>query len=157
MNSHKSSRINSKHPLSGNHINLRSRLLWNLRRVVHLHRRAGFAATWNEIQRDLTDGPDASIDRILNGSSREETGPAIFEKLAKTIADAAVRSNQPDRLKAWWLYRMMYSSRPLTEKLTLLWHNHFATSNRKLEDLSLMRQQNELFRTRTRSHRLVSC
>ena len=26
---------------------------WNLRRVVHLHRRAGFAATWSEIQRDL--------------------------------------------------------------------------------------------------------
>ncbi len=26
---------------------------WNLCRVVHLHRRAGFAATWNEIQRGL--------------------------------------------------------------------------------------------------------
>ena len=26
---------------------------WNLRRVVHLHRRAGFAATWGEIQRDV--------------------------------------------------------------------------------------------------------
>ena len=26
---------------------------WNLRRVVHLHRRAGFAATWDELQRDL--------------------------------------------------------------------------------------------------------
>jgi len=22
---------------------------WNLRRVVHLHRRAGFAATWDEL------------------------------------------------------------------------------------------------------------
>ena len=36
---------------------------WDLRRVVHLHRRAGFAATWSEIQRDLKDGPAASIDR----------------------------------------------------------------------------------------------
>jgi hypothetical protein len=26
---------------------------WDLRRVVHLHRRAGFAATWDELQRDL--------------------------------------------------------------------------------------------------------
>jgi hypothetical protein len=33
---------------------------WDLRRVVHLHRRAGFAATWAEIQRDLNDGPEAS-------------------------------------------------------------------------------------------------
>jgi hypothetical protein len=27
---------------------------WDLRRVVHLHRRAGFAATWDEIRRDHT-------------------------------------------------------------------------------------------------------
>ena len=38
---------------------------WDFRRVVHLHRRAGFAATWSEIQRDLKDGPRASIDRVL--------------------------------------------------------------------------------------------
>ena len=42
---------------------------------------------------------------------------------------------------------MLFTSRPLIEKMTLLWHNHFATSNRKLEDLSLMRRQNDLFRT----------
>jgi hypothetical protein len=31
---------------------------WDLRRVVHLHRRAGFAATWDEIGRDLKDGSE---------------------------------------------------------------------------------------------------
>jgi hypothetical protein len=36
----------------------------NVRRVVHLHRRAGFAASWSEIERDLTDGPDASVTRL---------------------------------------------------------------------------------------------
>ena len=45
----------------------RSRMPWDLRRVVHLHRRAGFAATWDELQRDLKDGPEASIDRLLEG------------------------------------------------------------------------------------------
>ena len=43
---------------------------WDLRRVVHLHRRAGFAATWDELRRDLKDGPEASIDRLLEGKSR---------------------------------------------------------------------------------------
>ena len=43
---------------------------WNVRRVVHLHRRAGFAATWGEVQRDLKDGPKASLDRVLAGPSR---------------------------------------------------------------------------------------
>ena len=34
---------------------------WDLRRVVHLHRRAGFGATWDELRRDLNDGPEASV------------------------------------------------------------------------------------------------
>ena len=51
---------------------------WDLLRVVHLHRRAGFAATWSELKRDLRDGPDKSIDRLLAGRSRE-TGIELFE------------------------------------------------------------------------------
>jgi len=119
---------------------------WNLRRVVHLHRRAGFAATWNELQRDLNAGPNASIDRLLNGSADKETVPDGFEQMSDIIADAAIQSHQPERLKAWWIYRMLFTADPLREKMALLWHDHFATSNRKLEDLSLMRRQNDVFR-----------
>jgi len=119
--------------------------------VVHLHRRAGFAATWEEIQRDLQEGPQASIDRVMNGTTCEKTYPEDFERMSASIAEAAVRSNQPERLKAWWLFRMLFTTDPLTEKLTLLWHNHFATSNQKLKDLSLMRQQNDLFRSLARA------
>ena len=36
---------------------------WNVERVVHLHRRAAFAATWSEVERDLREGPEAAIDR----------------------------------------------------------------------------------------------
>ena len=44
---------------------------WDLRRVVHLHRRAGFAATWAELQRDLKDGPQGCVDRVLAGGGFE--------------------------------------------------------------------------------------
>src|SRR5262245_58816442 len=104
---------------------------WNLRRVVHLHRRAGFAATWAEIQRDLKDGPKASIDRILTGTCRGEGQPKDFEATAALLAQQAVVIDEPNRLKAWWVYRMLFGPDPLGERLTLLWHNHFATSNRK--------------------------
>lgn len=124
---------------------------WNLRHVVHLHRRAGFAATWDELQRDLQEGPQASIDRVMNGTTCEKSYSEDFERMSATIAEAAVRSNQPDRLKAWWLFRMLFTTDPLTEKQTLLWHNHFATSNQKLEDLSLMHRQNDLFRSLARA------
>jgi uncharacterized protein (DUF1800 family) len=137
--------------------------LWNLRRVVHLHRRAGFAATWSELQRDLKDGPTKSIDRLLAGSTRTEGVPEDFTFVAGVLADRAVESeypaaplarvlesDNPARLKAWWLYRMFHGPDPLGERLTLLWHDHFATSNAKVRSLSAMRRQNELFRKHNR-------
>jgi uncharacterized protein (DUF1800 family) len=124
---------------------------WDLRRVVHLHRRAAFAATWKEIQRDLEDGPHAAIDRLLKGESRVEGVPDDFEKMAGVIGDAAVGSGNVNRLKAWWFYRMLFTPDPLGERLTLMWHNHFATSNVKIEDAALMRRQNAVFRACARA------
>jgi hypothetical protein len=118
---------------------------WDLHRVVHLHRRAGFAAAWDEIQRDLKDGPQASVERLLKGQSSMHT-PAEFDATANLLGDAAVASNEPGRLKAWWVYRMLFGPDPLGEKLALLWHDHFATSNAKVGDPAAMRKQNELFR-----------
>jgi hypothetical protein len=62
---------------------------WDVRRVVHLHRRAGFAATWNEIQRDLKDGPRASITRVLAGKARGEGVPANFNDVARLLAESS--------------------------------------------------------------------
>jgi uncharacterized protein (DUF1800 family) len=124
---------------------------WDLRRVSHLHRRAGFAATWAELQRDLKDGPQASIDRVLTGKARASGVPAEFEPTAKLLADAAVSSNDPGRLKAWWVYRMLFGPDPLTERLALVWHDHFATSNLKVNDLGAMHRQNDTFRKLARA------
>src|SRR5437764_2126772 len=78
---------------------------WDLRRVVHLHRRAGFAATWEELQRDLKDGPAASIERLLTGKAGMHS-PAEFGSTADLLADSAVAAGEIGRLKAWWFYRM---------------------------------------------------
>ncbi len=120
--------------------------LWNLRRVKHLHRRAALGATWTELQRDLRDGPEASITRLLEGKSRSLGQREDFESMARIIGDSAARSDDENRLKAWWLFRFLFTPDPLREKLALMWHNHFATSNLKVKDLRLMLQQNELFR-----------
>ena len=39
-------------------------------------------------------------------------------------------------LRAWWLYAMLEGGHPLREKLTLFWHNHFATSYAKVRSTS---------------------
>lgn len=124
---------------------------WNLQRVVHLHRRAGFGPTWQEAQRDLKSGVDAAVDRMLEGQACESGVPGKFNEMSDVILAAAVASNSPDRLKAWWLYRMVFTPDPLTERLTLMWHNHFATSNLKVNDLSLMDRQNQVLRNHGRN------
>jgi uncharacterized protein (DUF1800 family) len=115
---------------------------WDLRKAAHLHRRAGFGATWGELQRDLRDGPAASIDRLLRPAEPPEEEQQVLDVLRQGVLD----TNDAERLKAWWLYRIFYGGDPLREKLTLFWHGHFATSNHKVHSVPFMLRQNELFR-----------
>lgn len=118
---------------------------WSLRQVAHLHRRAVFGGTWSEYLRDLDGSPQDAVSRVLEGQNREEI-PDDFARLADLIGNAAVQQPNPDRLKAWWIYRVLYSPHPLQERLTLMWHSHFATSNQKVNNQLQMKRQNETFR-----------
>ena len=46
----------------------------------------------------------------------------------------------------WWLDRMVRTDQPLVERMTLIWHDWFATSNDGVGQQQLMLDQNELFR-----------
>jgi uncharacterized protein (DUF1800 family) len=115
---------------------------WDLAKVAHLHRRAACGATWKELHRDLKDGPKASVDRFLKPPTPTEDQQQVLDSLRQGV----LTSNDSDRLKAWWLYRLLYDTDPLREKLTLFWHNHFATSNRKVMSIALMLRQNQTLR-----------
>ena len=126
---------------------------WDIVRVAHLYRRASFTPDWNTIQRSLRDGWEKSIDELLGLSKPQqrdkelaEKSEAQFEQMATTIGDAAVGVSNADRLRAWWVFRMLMTPRPMVERMTLLWHNHFATSNHKVQDVSAMYEQNQLLR-----------
>ena len=119
---------------------------WDTRRAAHLHRRAAFGATYAEIARDVAEGPRAAVDRLLAGESRLDGVPDGFDELADMLAAGAVQSRQIERLKAWWLFRILHGPDPLTEKLALMWHNHFATSHAKVANVLAMHAQNETFR-----------
>jgi uncharacterized protein (DUF1800 family) len=123
---------------------------WDLRRVVHLHRRAGLGASWPELERDLRDGPEASISRLLEGRGRLHV-PHEFQRTANALAESAADSGDSVRLKASWIFRMLLGPDPLGERLTLMWHDHFATSNAKVDSLPAMHRQNEIFREHTRA------
>ena len=46
----------------------------------------------------------------------------------------------------WWLDRMVRSNQPLVERMTLIWHDWFATSNAGVGSQKWMLTQNSLFR-----------
>ena len=119
---------------------------WNFSRAKHLHRRAGFGATWSELQHDIQDGPHASITRVLDGKTGHDGYRENFESMSEIIGNSAANSTSGNRLVAWWLYRLLFSPHALREKITLMWHSHFATSNLKVDDLLLMFNQNTMLR-----------
>ncbi|HEY2839604.1 MAG TPA: DUF1800 family protein [Pirellulales bacterium] len=108
---------------------------WNLTRVLSLHRRAGFSATWAEAQRDLAEGHEAALSRILSGAA---TGPDGRKAVAiDAFCDAMFESyrangNALDPIRQAWFYRLIFSAWPLRERVLLAWHTHYATSEAKV-------------------------
>lgn len=115
---------------------------WSRREATHLLWRTGFGASAEEIQQVTQDGLDKTLDRLLNPPQES----AEFTKADALLRQAAFDSGNIADLKTWWLHRMVASANPLIEKLTLLWHNNFATSNAKVDSVTLMATQNDLLR-----------
>jgi hypothetical protein len=115
---------------------------WNLQRVGHLYRRAAFGATHGELETGLKAGPEALVVQLLKGGPGLVEFDADMEPLAANIA----RYNDAIHLRAWWLTRMLHSPHPLQEKITLFWHNHFATSYAKVQSARFMLGQYRLMR-----------
>ena len=49
-------------------------------------------------------------------------------------------------LRAWWVQEMLATPSPLTERMTLFWHNHFVSSQQKVRIARLMYGQNAMLR-----------
>jgi uncharacterized protein (DUF1800 family) len=136
-------------------------------RIEHLLRRAGFGAIQSELDHFIDIGFDATVDWLLDY-------PATPDKLTLYIQQpgfvgVTTRGTfSPNTVlvdaRQRWLFRMVHSLRPLQEKMTLFWHNHFATAYSKIagvygaaeatrlmaakadEDQNRQRGQIELFR-----------
>jgi hypothetical protein len=128
---------------------------WNLKWAAHFYRRAAFgmpprrgeaqreATSWELIQRAIEQGRDASIEELLVGGPGQDAFDKLLDGLGQRFAGS---DDQLDKLQGWWLYRMVHTPHPLRERMTLFWHNHFATSVAKVRRLSLMFGQNRLLR-----------
>lgn len=106
----------------------------------HLLRRIGFGPTKKEIKRVKNLGWDNYIDEQLNPASLDDS-----------VAEAKLPPPPDDFFDDYnwilrWYSRMAYSRRQLQEKMTLVWHEHFATSDSKVGNGGLMNIHEELLR-----------
>lgn len=98
--------------------------------VAHLLRRLGLGASRQEIEFYERLGVEGTIDRLINFEQYEEGFPVSVWEFATHRDETLVL--QPPHVVAWWVLRMMVTQRPLQEKLTLFWHDHFAVSAEKV-------------------------
>lgn len=118
---------------------------WSLKWAGHLYRRAAFAASWPELQQALRDGPDKTLERLLTPGKDVEEFDELVDDTTRGLS--LNRTNETlTEYQALWLYRLLQSPWPLRERMTLFWHNHFATSVAKVRQPALMQKQNALIR-----------
>ena len=113
-------------------------------RVAHLLRRFGLGAGKTELDIFAPLGVDGAISRLINYESVPEQFPATaWEFMA--YEDGKYQLDPP-QVTGWWALRMLLSQRPLEQRLTLLWHDHFSVSGEKVFDAPMMLQYLEVLR-----------
>jgi Protein of unknown function (DUF1800) len=115
---------------------------WSLKWAGHLYRRAALGVSLTDLRTAVTQGVEATVTRLFDG----EPGGEARYKLLISLGERVAKKESPDDLRGWWGYCLLYTPQPLREKMTLFWHNHFATSIAKVGRSNVMFAQNRLLR-----------
>ena len=110
------------------------RLLW----------RAGFGPRHGEAERLARLGLEGAVHSLTRPGRDRLKGPRPHDDHGRSLAPLDRWGH--DQL--WWLDRMVRTTRPLHERMTLVWHDWFATSRDGVGPARLMLNQNRLFRRR---------
>ena len=103
--------------------------------LAHLLRRAGFGASSDERASFAQMSYGEAVNRLVNYQLIPDTvdshlGEAGY--VGTTSAGAFLPNTVIADARQRWLFRMLHSERPLQEKMTLFWHNYFATGFTKI-------------------------
>jgi uncharacterized protein (DUF1800 family) len=129
--------------------------------TARLLRRAGFGATGPQIDAVANLDWSTYLDGVLGLDPDADPGALATPRPTPTTppmpaadADAAELQTflnemfvQMEEMTSWWVRRMAAVREPIHEKLTLVWHNHFATSAQKVPTAEWMGLQNQKLRT----------
>lgn len=122
--------------------------------------RAGFAPNADEIARYAPLAQRDAVERLLAEARTAAVTPPPGWIDEPIVAPRALRAMSEDErraerqrairqgleLRGWWLREMVATPSPLTERMTLFWHNHFVSAQPKVRWAQPMYRQNALLR-----------
>ncbi|HZZ11385.1 MAG TPA: DUF1800 domain-containing protein [Paraburkholderia sp.] len=128
--------------------------------------RTGFAPDDAELAQYIGLTREQAVDKVLASSRTEAVTPLpdwVVEPIpARDVRQAwsadqrrdaqRLRRQRYEQLRAWWVREMLGTPSPLTERMTLFWHGHFATGQDKVQFPQQMAQQNILLRRDALGH-----
>ncbi len=121
--------------------------------AAHLLRRMGFSGPPQEIEAMVGMDRDKAVSRLLDYQKVDNTVLEVtklrfnFDFYGAQSADALNDQNFNDsEIRQWWIARLLYTARPFEEKMTLFWHNFFATSLDKVPVIHMYTQNLDLRR-----------
>jgi uncharacterized protein (DUF1800 family) len=127
----------------------------------HLLARTGFGPTEAEVRAYASLARREAVEKLLRETRatavtpppasaldlsplRPPRGETLTEEARKAFQQQQVREGL--ELRAWWVQEMLATPSPLTERMTLFWHNHFVSAQPKVRIARLMYRQNVTLR-----------
>ena len=128
----------------------------------HLLGRTGFAASKDDISAFAQLSRNEAAAKLVNAAVASTVAitpppawvndmpvaPAKLQAMTQEERQVEQRRNGEHalELREWWFREMLTTPSPLAEKMTLFWHNHFATSQQKVRFTPLLYRQNVMLR-----------
>lgn len=137
---------------------------WDHDAVRHLLKRTMFGASKSDIDYFVSLGVQGAIDQLLDDSLPLPLPPVKeYTTTGATTPDTNIAAGQtwvsdPNNdgtiaflrrasFKKWWVGTMIRQERTLREKMTLFWHNHFATESNDVGNAQYVFKHHQLLRT----------
>lgn len=106
------------------------------------------APAWSSREQALTDFKARRQELVAGRKEMRKLSPEEAAKAKREVVKEMQQESRKQGLEAqaWWFGRMLTTQASLREKMTLFWHDHFATSIQKVKQPVLLMMQNDLFR-----------
>jgi hypothetical protein len=122
---------------------------WDYAQAAHLLRRTGFGIKKSDLDMLMAMNMEEAVNYVLNVNTDDLTPPVNnyyngnaaspdgyddpVVPLGEVWVDADYDENAEgyriESFRGWWFDRMIYQEPTILERLTLFWHNHFATQS----------------------------